>query len=141
MRHPTAATIVLIAVSVTAFPCWSQDTTISHVVFTNPGARSIALGGAFAAIADDATAAFANPAGLVQILRPEISAEIRGTGSSGPFDSALSRLSSRLETGPLRSIHISWGSSTSHSMVRFPRPANSPSGATREPPRFRSEKA
>jgi hypothetical protein len=54
-------------------------------VFTNPGARSIALGGAFAAIADDATAAFANPAGLVQILRPEISAEVRGTGSSGPF--------------------------------------------------------
>jgi hypothetical protein len=31
------------------------------------------LGGAFAAFADDATAAFANPAGLVQITRPEVS--------------------------------------------------------------------
>jgi hypothetical protein len=50
-------------------------------VFSNPGARSIGLGGAFAAIADDATAAFANPAGLVQILRPEISIELRFTAS------------------------------------------------------------
>jgi len=86
VRHPKFAAIALIAALAAANPCWTQDTAISDVVFTNPGARSIALGGAFAAIADDATAAFANPAGLVQILRPEISAEIRGTGSSGPFD-------------------------------------------------------
>lgn len=42
-----------------------------------PGARSLALGGAFVAVADDATAAFANPAGLSQLERPEISAEAR----------------------------------------------------------------
>jgi long-chain fatty acid transport protein len=61
-------------------PCRSQDSSgITSTVFTNPGARSIGLGGAFAAIADDATAAFANPAGLVQILRPEISIELRFT--------------------------------------------------------------
>jgi hypothetical protein len=73
--------------SLIAAPCQSQDSArIADTVFANPGARSLGLGGAFAAIADDATAAFANPAGLVQILRPEISAEIRGTGSSGPFD-------------------------------------------------------
>ena len=35
------------------------------------------LGGAFAALADDATAAFANPAGLVQLLRAEASLEGR----------------------------------------------------------------
>jgi hypothetical protein len=69
-----------------ASPCWPQDgTRIADTVFANPGARSLGLGGAFAAIADDATAAFANPAGLVQILRPEISVEVRGTGSSGPI--------------------------------------------------------
>lgn len=63
-------------------PCGAQDSTrIIGTVFTNPGARSIGLGGAFAAIADDATAAFANPAGLVQILRPEISIELRFTAS------------------------------------------------------------
>jgi long-subunit fatty acid transport protein len=44
---------------------------------TNAGARSLGFGGAFAARADDATAAFTNPAGLIQILQPEVSAEIR----------------------------------------------------------------
>jgi hypothetical protein len=38
--------------------------------FSNPGARSMGLGGAFVALADDATAAFANPAGLVQTAVP-----------------------------------------------------------------------
>ena len=32
--------------------------------FAPPGARSMALGGAFLGLADDATAAYANPAGL-----------------------------------------------------------------------------
>ncbi|MEM7587708.1 MAG: hypothetical protein AAF560_30250 [Acidobacteriota bacterium] len=45
----------------------------------NPGARSLGFGGAFAALADDATAAYANPAGLVQLVEPEISAEFRVT--------------------------------------------------------------
>lgn len=43
--------------------------------FLNPGARSLALGGAFTGMADDATAAFANPAGLLFMSRPEISFE------------------------------------------------------------------
>ncbi len=46
---------------------------------SNPGARSLGFGGAFAALADDATAAYANPAGLVQLVDPEISAELRIT--------------------------------------------------------------
>ena len=44
---------------------------------SNPGARSLGLGGAFVALADDATAAFANPAGLTNLSRPEVSAEGR----------------------------------------------------------------
>jgi hypothetical protein len=72
----------VIAAAAAALPCWSQGSSgITNTVFTNPGARSIGLGGAFAAIADDATAAFANPAGLVQILRSEISVELRFTSS------------------------------------------------------------
>ena len=43
----------------------------------NPGARSLGLGGAFVAVADDATAAWANPSGLMQLVRPEISFEGR----------------------------------------------------------------
>ncbi len=46
----------------------------------NPGARSLGLGGAFVALADDATAAYSNPAGLIQLTRPEISFELRGWG-------------------------------------------------------------
>jgi hypothetical protein len=48
--------------------------------FSNPGARSLGFGGAFVALADDATAAFANPAGLVQLIEPEISVEGRFWG-------------------------------------------------------------
>jgi long-subunit fatty acid transport protein len=53
--------------------------------FSNPGARSMGLGGAFVALADDATAAFANPAGLVQLLRPEVSLELRTRRYSIPY--------------------------------------------------------
>lgn len=53
--------------------------------FSNPGARSMGLGGAFVALADDATAAFTNPAGLVQLVRPEVSVEGRRWSYSTPF--------------------------------------------------------
>ena len=45
--------------------------------FPPPGARSLALGGAFVAVADDATASVANPAGLTLLVRPEVSVEGR----------------------------------------------------------------
>jgi long-subunit fatty acid transport protein len=47
--------------------------------FSNPGARSLGMGGAFVGRADDATAAFANPAGLTTLFSPEISGEYRNT--------------------------------------------------------------
>jgi long-subunit fatty acid transport protein len=53
--------------------------------FSNPGARSLGFGGAFAGLADDATAAFANPAGLVQLTRPEVSLEGRSWEASTGF--------------------------------------------------------
>lgn len=65
--------------------------------FSNPGARSLGMGGAFLALADDATAAYANPAGLTGIgLEKQISLELRnndyrseyaagGDASSQPF--------------------------------------------------------
>ena len=53
--------------------------------FSDPGARSMGFGGAFVALADDATAAFANPAGLVQLLRPEVSIEVRHWSYSTPY--------------------------------------------------------
>ena len=53
--------------------------------FSAPGARSLGMGGAFIALADDATAAFTNPAGLVQLASPEISMEIRQTNYDTQF--------------------------------------------------------
>ena len=50
--------------------------------FNNPGARSLGMGGAFLALADDATAAYTNPAGLSNLSRPEFSLEYRNTDFS-----------------------------------------------------------
>ena len=65
---------------------WAQETVLAlEFNFSNPGARSMGFGGAFAALADDATSAFANPAGLVQLVQPEVSIEGRYWGYTTPF--------------------------------------------------------
>ncbi len=68
----------------------------SRTAFTvqGDGARAVGTGGAFIAIADDATAVSYNPAGLAQLLRPEGSLVVQGvsrdlsftgaTGTGGP---------------------------------------------------------
>ncbi len=53
--------------------------------FSPPGARSLALGGAFIGLADDATAAYVNPAGLTLLSRPQLSMEVRGTSFTHSF--------------------------------------------------------
>ncbi|MFQ5349177.1 MAG: OmpP1/FadL family transporter [Thermoanaerobaculia bacterium] len=63
----------------------AQVLTTIEFSFSNPGARSLGFGGAFVALADDATAAFANPAGLVQLSRPEVSLEGRFWSYSSPY--------------------------------------------------------
>ena len=63
--------------------CWSIPVAASAqfappgLTSVNPGARSTAMGGAFVALADDATAALANPAGLLELSIPEVSFEFR----------------------------------------------------------------
>lgn len=46
--------------------------------FNPPGARSAAMGGAFIPIADDATAAESNPAGLTVLVEAQLSFEFKG---------------------------------------------------------------
>jgi long-subunit fatty acid transport protein len=84
--------LTFIVVSLLAVgPAIAQDVTgllgppTFQFSFSNPGARSMGFGGAFVALADDATAAFANPAGLVQITRPEVALEGRYWDYSTPF--------------------------------------------------------
>src|SRR6185503_19478053 len=49
--------------------------------FSNPGARAQAMGGAFIAIADDASAAVTNPAGLSNLTRQQAYFEYKGLSS------------------------------------------------------------
>ncbi len=67
-------------------PLAAQEGPVTfELSFSSPGARSMGLGGAFVALADDATAAFANPAGLVQLLKPEVSMEGRWQSYETPY--------------------------------------------------------
>ena len=53
---------------------FAQQTVVPlQFSFSDPGARSMGFGGAFVGLADDATAAIANPAGLAQLIKPEVS--------------------------------------------------------------------
>lgn len=61
-----------------ASPSFSQQITQQVRISSSPnpvgsGARALGMGGAFIAVADDATAASWNPGGLVQLERPEVS--------------------------------------------------------------------
>ena len=60
------ALVLLLAVRARPAPAQLDSALLSKLRFnlTNPGGKSLAMGGAFSAIADDATAAIANPAGL-----------------------------------------------------------------------------
>ncbi|MGB5389009.1 MAG: outer membrane protein transport protein [Thermoanaerobaculia bacterium] len=83
--------LLALAGSVAGFPPAVEANDFAQLIFTphfslaNPGARSLGLGGAFVALADDATAALANPAGLVQLARPEVSIEGRHWSYSTPY--------------------------------------------------------
>ncbi|MEK7411969.1 MAG: outer membrane protein transport protein [Planctomycetota bacterium] len=52
---------------------WTEVTFGDQPVAIGAGARALGMGGAFTAVADDATASTWNPAGLVQCERPEMS--------------------------------------------------------------------
>lgn len=65
-----------------SLPLAAQNTDIESLSglqfnFGNPGARSLGMGGAFLGLADDASAAEANPAGLTILRKAEFSFEAR----------------------------------------------------------------
>ncbi len=85
---PRIVSAVFIGLAVLLLPvrAFAQQAVVPlQLSFSDPGARSAGLGGAFVALADDATAAFANPAGLVQLAKPEISIEVRNWSHSIPY--------------------------------------------------------
>lgn len=83
--------------------------------FMNPGAISLGMGGAFIGRADDATAAYANPAGLMNISRAEASLEtrawqytnftpVRGHGFGEPTNRGVDTIAGIEEEGTRRSV-------------------------------------
>lgn len=74
--------LALVLVAALALPVAAQNVDIEALSglqfnFGNPGARSLGMGGAFIGLADDASAAEANPAGLTILRKPEVSIEAR----------------------------------------------------------------
>src|SRR5947199_585319 len=72
----------LLIMVIAALPALAQNTDIESLSglqfnFGNPGARSLGMGGAFLGLADDASAAEANPAGLTILRKPEVTIEAR----------------------------------------------------------------
>ena len=106
---------VFLALALVAGEAWAQaGPTIFQFTSSNPGARSLGLGGAFVALADDATAAFTNPAGLVQLVRAEISLEGRLWGYTTPFavGGRLSGLPSGIGLDQTAGLRVSESSDT-----------------------------
>ncbi|HVS13410.1 MAG TPA: outer membrane protein transport protein [Thermoanaerobaculia bacterium] len=79
----------LAALALASLPAAAQvdDEVISGLQFnfTPPGARSLGLGGAFLAVANDATAAYTNPAGLTNLTQREVLLEGRHFSTSTLF--------------------------------------------------------
>lgn len=76
LRLPATFLLILAA----GIPLQAQeDASFSGFQFNRslPGARSLGLGGAFVALANDATAAYSNPAGLTLLESPEVALEAR----------------------------------------------------------------
>jgi long-chain fatty acid transport protein len=95
--------------------------------FLNPGARSLAVGSAFAGLADDATAAFTNPAGLTILTLPEVSFEVRGRRLESPFlrggrlSGPVSGIRADIEAGPVYGESVAAGTGVSYLSFVLPR--------------------
>ncbi|MBD8526141.1 OmpP1/FadL family transporter [Pseudomarimonas arenosa] len=77
--------------------------------FSTPGARSLAMGGAFLGAADDATAALANPAGLTRLgLEQQVMLELRHNSPRTPYAAGGS-----VTNNPFNPTRVRYGEDTS----------------------------
>lgn len=91
MRRKAMAHAVLAALALAPGAAFAiTDLEVNRVLqfnFSNPGARSLGLGGAFTGLADDATASYANPAGLTILRKAEFGLEARSTEFESSYTS------------------------------------------------------
>jgi long-chain fatty acid transport protein len=110
-RHLTrAVAIALLGLSGAASAITNVESNASIPFnFSNPGARSLAMGGAFVGLADDATAAYTNPAGLTGLgLEQQFGIELRRTENSNEYASSGS-----VSLNPFDTRGINYGDATS----------------------------
>ena len=75
IRFPVRRSVVGLAFLWMAVPAFAAEDGGTRSVFSEgAGSRALGMGGAFVAVADDATAAMWNPAGLVRVTRLELEA-------------------------------------------------------------------
>jgi hypothetical protein len=106
MRHGLIPFVIVIVMAA-ALPVSAQSDGFAltgiNFDFTNPGARARGIGGAFVAIADDSTAALANPAGLAYLER-ELTIEGSYDHDTYPVGQ-LTQGEVRFESGTLSETH------------------------------------
>ncbi len=102
-----------VKVVVFAGACWlgatlafGQNSVVNQGLsnITGTGARALGMGGAFVALADDATAASWNPAGLAQLTRPGVS--LVYDWSRGPYDSKSHTVRDYINYTPGRTLTL-----------------------------------
>src|SRR5687768_11773546 len=90
MKHRHLSRAVALALLAAAGPAAAitnvENNSSIPFSFSNPGARSLGMGGAFVGAADDATASYTNPAGLTGLgLEQQIGVEFRRNSFDAPF--------------------------------------------------------
>ncbi|HEY3350992.1 MAG TPA: hypothetical protein VGM13_14535 [Thermoanaerobaculia bacterium] len=100
LSRATSALVALLAAWAPTAAAQLDSALLSKLRFnlTNPGGKSLAMGGAFSAIADDATAALANPAGLGLISSIEIAVSGKRVNETLALSTARSVASGSLAT-------------------------------------------
>lgn len=113
--HHILRAVGLLSILLLSSSVLAQNTDIEALAglqfnFGNPGARALGMGGAFLALADDASAAEANPAGLTILRRPEVSVEARRTAIGQTFATGGSYPFLSTKTFSARSTEIAFAS-------------------------------
>ncbi|ANM30374.1 hypothetical protein ABI59_13535 [Acidobacteria bacterium Mor1] len=122
--------LVLLIAAILAAPAFglSDEEIFRDFPFNqvSPGARAAGLGGAFISLADDSTAAQANPAGLMNLRRPELFVELRSrgydssqVGVAGPIDGDF--FQGQIEVGASSTPETSFGPTFISYVVPFER--------------------